>query len=359
MKLIIAGFYLLFFCYCPVVTAQTKPALSREHLNLDASWRFAYGNPVDAAKDFNTATSYFSYLTKAGYGDGAAAAGFDDRPWRQLNLPHDWAAEAGFSDRGSFSHGFKAIGRNFPESSVGWYRKKISINKTDFGKHITIAFDGVFRNSIVWINGHYLGQEPSGYNGFEYDLTDYLNYDGNENTIAVRVDATMEEGWFYEGAGIYRHVWLNKTSPLHVATNGTFVTSEVKNNLATVHAEVSLKNSGKNSSSFIIRQSVCDQNGRILSTQNTPLQTLASFKEGKFSNDFTVNQPKLWSVEAPYRYRLITSVLENNIEVDRYETRFGIRTLRFDANTGFFLNGKRFEVKGTNNHQEHAGVGTA
>lgn len=353
MKTTIAVFCLLLFCYCPFAIAQ-----NREHLNLDAGWRFAYGNPADAAKDFGNGTNYFSYLAKAGYGDGAAAPGFDDRPWRKLNLPHDWAVEVGFSEKASFSHGFKAIGRNFPENSVGWYRKKINIAKSDFGKHISVAFDGVFRNSIVWVNGHYLGNEPSGYNGFEYDITDYLNY-GGENTIAVRVDATMEEGWFYEGAGIYRHVWLNKTNLLHVATNGTFVTSEVKNNSAAVHAEVSVKNSGKNSSQFLVTQSVCDQNGRILSTQTTQPQTLAAFKEVKLSNDFNLNQPKLWSVNAPYRYRLITKILENNVEIDHYETRFGIRTLRFDANTGFFLNGKRLEIKGTNNHQEHAGVGTA
>ncbi|RYE19160.1 MAG: hypothetical protein EOP42_29525 [Sphingobacteriaceae bacterium] len=169
MKLSLIVFSLLIFCYCPFVTAQTKIITQnpRAHINIDANWRFAYGNPTDASKDFNTGTSYFSYLAKAGYGDGAADPNFDDRPWRKLDLPHDWAAEAGFSDRGSFSHGFKAIGRNFPDKSVGWYRKKINIKKTDFGKRITIAFDGVFRNSVVWVNGFYLGTEPSGYNGFE------------------------------------------------------------------------------------------------------------------------------------------------------------------------------------------------
>ncbi len=346
--------------YHPVFAQTVLSTInSREHLNIDADWRFAFGSNIDAGKDFNTGTSYFSYLAKAGYGDGAAAAAFDDRPWRKLNLPHDWAAETGFSEKGSFSHGFKKIGQNFPDKSVGWYRKKIDIKKTDFGKRITIAFDGVFRNSVVWVNGFYLGNEPSGYNGFEYDLTDYLNYDGGENTIAVRVDATMEEGWFYEGAGIYRHVWLNKTNPLHVAANGTFVTSEVKNNWGKVHAEVSVKNSGKNSMTFTIEQKVCDQNGRILSTQNIQPATLAAFTDKKFSQDFVVDQPKLWSVDAPYRYRLVTRILENNVEVDRYETRFGIRSIRFDANNGFYLNGKRLEIKGTNNHQEHAGVGTA
>ena len=199
----------------------------REHLLMDFGWRFAFGHPYDTKKDFDNGTGYFSYFAKAAYGDGAAAANFDDRSWRKLDLPHDWAVEQPFDEKASFSHGFKAIGRNFPDASVGWYRKTFTIPKSDEGKHISIAFDGVFRNSIVWVNGFYLGTEPSGYTGFEYNISEYLNY-GGENTIAVRVDATMEEGWFYEGAGIYRHVWLNKTSPLHVATNGSFVTTECK-----------------------------------------------------------------------------------------------------------------------------------
>ena len=125
---------------------------------------------------------------------------------------------------GAGSHGYKAIGRNFPQNSVGWYRKSFTIPNSDLGKKISVEFDGVFRDSIVWVNGFYLGREPSGYTSFSYDLTDYLNYGGN-NVIAVRVDASLEEGWFYEGAGIYRHVWLAKTAPLHVAHWGTFVTT--------------------------------------------------------------------------------------------------------------------------------------
>ena len=143
-----------------------------------------------------------------------------------MNLPHDWAVELPFDSRGAGSHGSKAIGRNFPQNSVGWYRKSFTIPKSDLGKKISIEFDGVFRDSIVWVNGFYLGRESSGYTSFSYDMTDYLNYGGN-NVIAVRVDASLEEGWFYEGAGIYRHVWLVKTAPLHVAHWGTFVTTKV------------------------------------------------------------------------------------------------------------------------------------
>ena len=182
----------------------------RERLLMDSNWLFALGHAYDTDKDFKHGTSYFSYWTKTGYGDGPAAGNFDDRAWRIINLPHDWAVEMPFDSKGSHSHGYKAVGRNFPESSVGWYRKKFSIPESDLGRRIVIEFDGVHRDSRLWINGFYIGTEHSGYSSFQYDITDYLNY-GGENVIAVRVDVTMEEGWFYEGAGIYRHVWLTKT----------------------------------------------------------------------------------------------------------------------------------------------------
>lgn len=156
-------------------TSKAQDSSARERLLMDAGWRFAFGHPSDAQKDFGTGTGYFSYFTKAGYGDGAAASNFDDRSWRKLNLPHNWAVEQPFRPNASFSHGFKAIGRNFPEASVGWYRRNFSIPQADLGKRISIAFDGVFRNSIVWVNGHYLGTEASGYNSFQYDITDLLN----------------------------------------------------------------------------------------------------------------------------------------------------------------------------------------
>ena len=159
---------------------------------MDTGWRFAYGHPYDASKDFNHTTGYFSYLAKASYGDGAASTRFDDRAWRMLDLPHDWAVELPFDSKGSLSHGFKALGRNFPENSVGWYRKHFFIPKADEGKRISLQLDGIFRQSSVWVNGFYLGTEPSGFTGMEYNLSEYLNY-GGENIIAVREDATMEE----------------------------------------------------------------------------------------------------------------------------------------------------------------------
>lgn len=352
---------LLLLCMVMVhpIFAQNNNTTVREHLLMDFDWRFAFGHPYDTKKDFNHGTAYFSYFAKAAYGDGAAAANFDDRSWRKLNLPHDWAVEQPFDSTASFSHGFKAIGRNFPEASVGWYRKTFTIPKSDVGKNISIAFDGVFRNSIVWVNGFYLGTEPSGYTGFEYNISEYLNY-GGENTIAVRVDATMEEGWFYEGAGIYRHVWLNKTWPLHIATDGTFVTTAVKDNgRADVNAQATIINESLQTKAVSVIQTIVDAKGQKVEESKAEKIILNPYEQKNTAVTLPVLAPLLWSVDSPYCYKLITTVLDNEKIIDRYETTFGIRTLRFDAKEGFFLNGKHLKLHGSDNHQDHAGVGAA
>lgn len=355
----------LFFILLTGLTIQysyaqkTDTTSPRQHLLMDFGWRFAFGHPYDTNKDFNNGTAYFSYFAKAGYGDGAADPRFDDRAWRKLDLPHDWAVEQPFDERGSFSHGFKAIGRNFPDASIGWYRKTFTIPASDLGKHISIQFDGVFRNSIVWVNGHYLGTEQSGYSSFEYNISQYLNY-GGTNVIAVRVDATMEEGWFYEGAGIYRHVWLNKTSQLHVARNGMFITTKLRGNQAIVTARTTLVNDTATATgNFIIQQKILDADGKIIASGEQPGVGLQPLENREFSIELKVTDPKLWSVDTPYLHKLITTIIQHGEVIDRCETTFGIRTIRFDANKGFFLNGKHLEITGTDNHQDHAGVGVA
>lgn len=351
-------FLILVFATGKTIAQSPEIASKREHLSIDNDWRFALGHAYDVSKDFYNGTGGFSYLAKTGYGDGAASAEFDDRGWRKIDLPHDWAVEQPFSPKGSFSHGSKAIGRNFPEASVGWYRKTFAIPASDLGKRISIAFDGVFRNSMVWVNGHYLGTEPSGYNRFEYNISEYLNYAGN-NVIAVRADVTMEEGWFYEGAGIYRHVWLNKTNQVHIVPDGTFVTTAVKSNVADVTATATINNDDKKTRSFNITQTIIDDSGKALATKTTTGLTLKPFASQDIKNILTVSNPKLWSLETPYLHKLITTVEENGSIIDSYVTTFGIRTIRFDANEGFFLNGKHVKIQGTNNHQDHAGVGAA
>jgi beta-galactosidase len=349
---------IILFVLSPMLQAADTVDAGRQRLLMDFGWRFAFGHPWDTQKDFNHGTDSFSYFAKTGNGDGAAAVKFDDSSWRILDLPHDWVVETAFDPKGSGSHGFKAIGRNFPEASVGWYRKTFDIPASDLGWRISIEFDGVFRDSRVWVNGHYLGNESSGYTSFSYDLTEFLNY-GGSNTVAVRVDATMEEGWFYEGAGIYRHVWLTKTSPLHVAKWGTFVTTEVKGKSAKVTARVTVANEAAADAKFIISQTILDADGKVVVQDKSWELSLKAGDKNEFASALKVSKANLWSCETPYRYKLVTTITSNGKEVDRYETPFGIRTIRWDAKEGFFLNDKRVQIKGVCNHQDHAGVGVA
>lgn len=337
-------------------SAQNKS--DRELILIDKDWRFSFGHLYDTQKDFGHAEGYFSYLTKTGFGDGPAASGFDDRAWRKLDLPHDWVVEQSFSKKASYSHGFKMAGKGFPEKSIGWYRKKINIPESDKGQIISLKFDGVFRNSKVFFNGYFLGTEESGYNGFEYDVSAYVNY-GGENTIVVRVDASMEEGWFYEGAGIYRHVYLQKTNPIHVVTNGTYVISEIKNDNAEITAEVTIENKGNDKGSIEIIQTILDTGRKQITSVSENVPAPEFYKKANFTSKLNVKNPLLWDIENPNLYHLETQIKQNGKIIDRYETPFGIRTMKFDAEKGFFLNGKSVKLKGTNNHQDHAGIGTA
>jgi beta-galactosidase len=338
-------------------SAQATAETGRERINIDSGWRFAHGHPYDPAKDFGHGTRPF-FFAKAGYGDGPASVDFNDAAWRKLDLPHDWAVELPFDQRASTNHGSLAIGRNFPENSVGWYRKVIHIPASDKGRRIALEFDGAYRNSTVWVNGHYIGNEPSGYSGFRYDITDYLKH-GGDNVVAVRVDATVEEGWFYEGAGIYRHVWLTKTSPLHVAQWGTFVKPKLVRASAQVAVDVKVVNDGKRPESFSLRQQVFGPDGKLVAQAEQSGLRVAAGSNAEFAAMMSVARPRLWSLEEPHLYKLTTTILQGARVVDRYDTRFGIRTVVFDPNKGFFLNGKSLKLQGTNNHQDHAGVGVA
>ena len=329
----------------------------RQRTRIDDGWRFALGHAWDPAQDFDHGTRAF-FFAKAGYGDGPAAPDFDDRPWRRVDLPHDWAVELPFSERGSSPHGSKAIGRAFPENSVGWYRRELSVPADARGKRIALEFDGVFRDSVVWVNGHYLRREASGYSSFRVDITDYLHY-GGRNVVAVRVDATTQEGWWYEGAGIYRHVWLTQTDPLHVDHWGTFVRSALSGQRADVTIDTTVRNDARSAASFTLAHELRDPDGRVVARARTSARQLAGEASTDVSATLRVTAPRLWSLETPQRYTMTTRVLRGGQVVDRYDTPFGIRSIRFDASEGFFLNGRHVKLHGTNNHQDHAGIGIA
>ena len=339
------------------VGSATAAESPRQRTRIDDGWRFALGHAWDPAQDFDHGTRSF-FWAKAGYGDGPAAPDFDDRPWRRVDLPHDWAVELPFSERGSSQHGSKAIGRAFPQNSVGWYRRELAIPANGQGQRFTLEFDGVFRDSVVWVNGHYLHHEPSGYSSFGVDITDYLHY-GGRNVVAVRVDATTPEGWWYEGAGIYRHVWLTRTAPVHVDRWGTFVRATVKGDRADVAVDTTVRNRGKAEQSFALEHELRDPEGRVVARSAVPARRVAADAATEVPAALRVTSPRLWSLETPQRYTLTTWVKQGGQVVDRYETLFGIRSLRFDPDEGFFLNGRHVKLHGTDNHQDHAGIGIA
>lgn len=183
--------------------------LSAQEMLFDDGWKFAFGNASSPEKDFGRGTEYFNYFTKAAsiHNKGPYAMDFDDSDWKEVQLPHDWVVDLPYAAEASHSHGYKTVGWQWPETSVGWYRKHFTVPAEALGQPVSLRFDGIFRDSDIWVNGFWLGGEKSGYATASYNIAEYLNY-GADNIVTVRVDATFEEGWFYEGAGIYRHVWL-------------------------------------------------------------------------------------------------------------------------------------------------------
>ncbi|HEY0354758.1 MAG TPA: beta galactosidase jelly roll domain-containing protein, partial [Flavisolibacter sp.] len=349
-------------CCILLLAAGLCPTIAhaqRQRTSLDEDWRFHFGHAADPAKDFNYGIT--AIFAKSGKTDNTAiAVNFNDSAWRQLNIPHDWAVELPFFNSPDFdvqSHGYKPVGGLFPETSIGWYRKKFSVPRKDFGQRFQLEFDGVFRNAHFWINGFYLGNNQSGYIGVAYDITDYINYD-RQNLITVRVDATQYEGWFYEGAGIYRHVWLNQYNNLHIAHDGLFVHTSVKAGHATIQVETEIENQSPSVASAEVLSYVTDRNGRkLLQSRWQPL-ILAINGRFKVNHKLDLTQPHLWSLEDPYLYRVVSLVKQNGKIVDSIQHRIGIRTIEIKPN-GVFLNGKHIKLKGTNNHQDHAGVGAA
>ena len=334
----------------------------RETVRLDKGWRFALGHAADPKKDFGCGTEYFNYLTKANsiHNEGPYATKFNDSTWQEIQIPHDWVTTLSYAPEASHSHGYKTVGWKYPETSVGWYRKVMKIDATDFGKRLLLRFDGIFRNATVWFNGFYMGTEPSGYVTQLYDITPYINY-GDDNLICVRADASLEEGWFYEGAGVYRDVWLEKSAEVSVAPFGTFVYAELSKPYAEARLviETEVHNSSLKSQSCEVSQRLLDAEGNEISRSETVGLNLTSKQTLATKQSITIRKPHLWSTTDPYLYQVETTIRQNGEVVDVYQTTTGIRDIAFDAERGFLLNGEPLKLKGVNMHQDHAGVGAA
>ena len=334
----------------------------RQSVLLDDGWRFALGNASDPQKDFGCGTEYFNYLTKANsiHNEGPYATKFDDSKWQEVRIPHDWVTTLPYAPEASHSHGYKTVGYKYPTTSVGWYRKLIHIDKADLGKHLSLRFDGIFRHAQVWFNGVYMGSEPSGYATQVYDVSEYANY-GGDNLICVRADASLEEGWFYEGAGIYRNAWLEKRAEVGVAPSGTFVYADIHSpyTQAQLTVETDINNGSLTPKRCSISQQLIDASGKVVATSETAEMNLLAKQTATTKQTMQLAQPHLWSTEDPYLYKVLTQVSVDGKVVDEYTTTTGIREIKFDAQTGFSLNGKQLKLRGVNMHQDHAGVGAA
>lgn len=310
-----------------LTTAQAQ----RETRLINNDWTFSLGDGASMERDFGHGTEYFTYLSKAvGQNAGPANPAFNDSAWQRVDLPHDWVVDLPYSAQASHSHGYKQVGWRYPQNNIGWYRHHLTVPASDEGRDIYVVFDGIFRNAQIFCNGFYLGHEVSGYATQRYNLSEYLNY-GGDNVITVRCDASTEEGWYYEGAGIYRDVWLVKRDKAHHVDD---VFAKWADGRLTIEA----KATGK------VENTLLDAQGNTVARGESSLE---------------VPGARLWSPADPYLYTLRTAVVADGEEKDAIETKVGLRTLGWGTEQGFTLNGKPLEIVGSNLHLDHPGVGTA
>ena len=320
---------------------------------INNDWTFAMGNAASKELDYTHGTEYFTYICKvqsSNHSHAPIMPEFDDSSWQKVSLPHDWAVDLPYSPEASHSHGYKCIGWKYPENSVGWYRKHIEIPAEDRGKQFFIEFEGIYRDSEVFCNGFYLGGERSGYASSVYTLTPYLNY-GGDNVIAVRCDASLEEGWYYEGAGIYRNVRLYKSGPVSMKhyslkisqkkTDGSIWT--VSDGTADVYVDES-----------------CIDFDYVLADAAVSRDKVTREIEIRDAEGRRVERAeRRWNIDSPYLYTLTVRLFYDGELSDVVTRRFGVRTLEFSPEKGLLLNGVAVKLRGANMHLDHAGVGVA
>lgn len=321
----------LFLFICTVLFSCSSSKKVRENVDFTEGWKFYLGDDSIA---YN--------------------AQYDDAKWRILDLPHDWSIEADFSLKNPATPGGGAL-----PGGIGWYRKDFVVDKSCEGKNVYIDFDGIYRNSKVWINGHLLGERPNGYISFRYDLTPYIKV-GEKNVIAVRVDNSKQpNSRWYSGSGIYRNVWLVTTNALHVDLWGTYVTTPIvtKDN-AEIKVQTNIKNSSNSGQRFELYSILIDKEGKEIARINNS-ESVGAAENVSMNQSLKVSNPILWSIDNPYLYKIVTRIEQNGKVVDEYETPLGIRYFSFDPNKGFFLNGESVKIKGVCNHHDLGFLGAA
>lgn len=326
---------------------------------LGAAWKPDAPNELAVLVENNAGTGSIGavYLRAGSVGSGEdptyaeSAATFDDSGWRTLDLPHDWGVE------GAFDIDLPGETGKLPWEGVGWYRKRFRIPDTDKGRRITFEVDGAMSYSQVWLNGKFVGEWPYGYASWSVDLTPFLRF-GGENVLAVRLDNKPDSSRWYPGGGIYRNVWLSKTSPVHVAHWGTQVTTKTDGGQTRVSARTEVRNDGPTARQVLITSTILDANGKSVATAESRV-TLPAGASQPVDALLSLENARRWSLEAPYRYVLVSRVSSGADLLDRYQTSFGVRDIEWSANEGFQLNGKRVPLNGVCMHHDLGALGAA
>lgn len=319
----------LFFTAFLLLMSFNGFSQTREYQTLTEGWKFVKQDVSDAEK-----------------------VSFDDTSWKNVTIPHDWAITGPFIKNGNGDTG------KLPWKGEGWYRKKITVEKNQEGKRLYLIFDGIMAFPKIYINGKLAGSWDYGYNSFYLDITDYVNY-GEENLLAVHANTKKHDSRWYPGGGIYRKVQLLFTNQTHIGIWGNYIiTPTIKNNFAEVRVNSSITNSSSEKKEIKVVHSVINKEGMILSTKEQAHKILAN-KKADFETTQTISQPVLWDVNNPYLYTIKTTVFENSKLVDETEESFGFRTIKFTADDGFHLNGRRVQLKGVNLHSDHGPLGVA
>ncbi len=334
-----------------------------DKINLDKDWRFFRGE-LPPKRD----TDGWGGAKARAYSFGAASAELDDSRWQRVDLPHDFMIDGDYTKKSALSEEMRKIpemesidSRHFAggslEGGTAWYRRKFDIPSEAQGKRVYIHFDGVYRSSTVYLNEYLAGEHSSGYTEAVYDITDFVNFGGG-NIMAVRVDSSGREGWWYEGGGIYRHVWLEYKNAVHIANNGVYVYSDVclEEKTARVHIKTDIESRLTEDADFTLKLRISDDNGTVVGSAECAASVRAWDSECR---ELTIPllDVRLWDVDSPYLYHLTAELYSGDVLADAAGTDFGIRECRFDADKGFFLNGRHLRIKGLCCHQDHAGVG--
>jgi beta-galactosidase len=349
-----------------------------ERILLNENWRFEKGDPpgkegvltYEKIKNWVRASGNEFVLTSGATKPARPAgnlgedvvytrADFNDSVWRQLNLPHDWGVEGGFQQDLPGETGKLAW------AGVGWYRKHFVISPSDKGKEIYLDIDGAMAYPSVWLNGQFVGGWTYGYSSFQLDLTPYIKL-GEDNVLAIRLDNPPESSRWYPGGGIYRNVWLVKTTPIHIAHWGTYVTTpEITQNSALVNIKTRLENDSSATANVRVTASIyaTGANGQRIGSplvSSTPITAnLAARSSNTRGLNLTLKNPKLWNLESPNLYTVVVQIEQAGRLIDSEETRFGVRTIKFDSEKGFFLNGQHVYIKGVCDHADLGPLGIA